>query len=188
MLPLFTISLKTTFTMNEGPNLSVCENAFSIYGWAGSRNRRAIKLYLTRPIFRRHNTQHSDIQLNNTLHNTIKCDTQHSHSMVKPGNTYKEGMLITVDLLFLISLDQQLLIMRTLFTFYKKATLIRSSTVLSLPFQLVFPGNSALGCLSFMVSVTIKFIMLSVVMLNWFFLQLGKVMKQLSKKRIGWCK
>jgi hypothetical protein len=45
-----------------------------------------------------------------------------------------------VDLLVLTSLDQLLLLLLTSFTFFtKRATRIRRSTVLSIPFQLVFP-------------------------------------------------
>ncbi len=53
---------------------------------------------------------------------------------------YWRGQQSTVDLLVLTSLVQQFLIVQTLFTFLtKQATLMRRSTVLSLPFQLVFP-------------------------------------------------
>jgi len=51
------------------------------------------------------------------------------------------GRLSTVDLLALTSLDQLISILKILFTFVaKQATLMRRSTVLSLPLQLVFPG------------------------------------------------
>jgi hypothetical protein len=44
--------------------------------------------------------------------------------------------------LVLTSLDQLLLILKITFVFFtKQATLLRSSTVLSLPLQLVFPEN-----------------------------------------------
>ncbi len=56
------------------------------------------------------------------------------------GNLYKRGRLSTVILLGLTSLYQVLLKVRTLFTFYKQATLMRRSTVLSLPLRLVFPA------------------------------------------------
>jgi hypothetical protein len=50
-------------------------------------------------------------------------------------------MISTVDLLALISLDQLLFILKILFTYVtQQATLMRRSTVLSLPLQLVFPG------------------------------------------------
>jgi hypothetical protein len=46
-----------------------------------------------------------------------------------------------VDLLVLTSLDQLIFILKILFTFdTKQAILIRRSTVLSLPLQLVFLG------------------------------------------------
>jgi hypothetical protein len=49
----------------------------------------------------------------------------------------------TVDLLVLTGLDQLLFILKVLFTFLKKpATLMRRSTVQSLPLQLVFPGQN----------------------------------------------
>ncbi len=50
-----------------------------------------------------------------------------------------------VGLLVLTSVVQLILIMKMLFTFVtKQATLIRRSTVLSLPFKLVFPFHGAL--------------------------------------------
>jgi hypothetical protein len=62
---------------------------------------------------------------------------------VKPGNPYWRGRLSTVDLLALTSLDQLLFIMQTLCTFLQnKATLMRRSTVPSLPLQLVFLGET----------------------------------------------
>ncbi len=52
-----------------------------------------------------------------------------------------KGRLSMVDLLVLSSLDQLLFIMKILFRcFTKQATLLRRSTVPSLPPQLVFPG------------------------------------------------
>jgi hypothetical protein len=54
-----------------------------------------------------------------------------------------EGRLNTVDLLVLTSLDQLIFILKILFTcFTQQATLMRRSTVLSLPLQLVFPGEA----------------------------------------------
>jgi hypothetical protein len=51
------------------------------------------------------------------------------------------GRLSTVDLLVLTSLEQLTLILKILFSFFtKQATLIRRSTVQSVPPQLVFPG------------------------------------------------
>jgi hypothetical protein len=59
------------------------------------------------------------------------------------GNPYWRGGLSTVDLLVLTSLDQLLFLLKILFTlFTKQATLMRRSTVPSLPFQLGFPGLS----------------------------------------------
>ncbi len=50
-------------------------------------------------------------------------------------------MLSTADLLVLTSLDQLIFILKIVFTLIKKqATLIRRSTVLSFPPQLVFPA------------------------------------------------
>ena len=47
-----------------------------------------------------------------------------------------EGEISTVDLLELACLDQLLLIIKTLLTFFtKQVSLIRRSTVLNLPFQ-----------------------------------------------------
>jgi hypothetical protein len=60
--------------------------------------------------------------------------------MLQPGNPYIRERLSTVDLLVLTSLDLLLLISRTLFFFTKHGDLIRRSTVLSLPLQLVFPA------------------------------------------------
>jgi len=54
-------------------------------------------------------------------------------------DTLMKGRVSTFSLLLLISLDQLLLIKQTLFT-KKQATLMRRSTVLSLPLQLVFPA------------------------------------------------
>ncbi len=57
-----------------------------------------------------------------------------------PGNPYWRDRLSTDDLLVLTNLDELLLIMQTLFTFYNS---MRRSTELSLPLQLVFPGCAA---------------------------------------------
>jgi hypothetical protein len=60
-----------------------------------------------------------------------------------PGNPYRRGRLSAVDLRVLTNVDQLLLIKQTLSTFfYKYGNLLTRSTVLSLPFQWVFPGNS----------------------------------------------
>jgi hypothetical protein len=51
------------------------------------------------------------------------------------------GRLSTVDLLVLTSLDQLIFKLKILFAFVtKQATLMRRSTVLSLPLQIVFPA------------------------------------------------
>jgi hypothetical protein len=51
--------------------------------------------------------------------------------------------LVTVDLLVLTSLDQLILKLKILFGFVtKQATLMRKSTVLSIPLQLGFPGRA----------------------------------------------
>ncbi len=59
-----------------------------------------------------------------------------------------KGRLSTVDLLVLTSLDQVIFIMKILFNFVtKQTTLMRRSTVLSVPTQLVFPGEGdSFGC------------------------------------------
>ncbi len=58
-------------------------------------------------------------------------------------NTNWRGKLTTVDLLELTSLDQLLLILKTLLTFFtKQDTLMRKSTVLSFPLQLVFLAST----------------------------------------------
>jgi hypothetical protein len=52
-----------------------------------------------------------------------------------------KGRASTVDLLEKTSSDQLLLILQTFICFLtKQATLMRRSTILSLPLQLVFPG------------------------------------------------
>ncbi len=56
--------------------------------------------------------------------------------------TLLKGWISTVDLLELTSLDQLLFILKILLTFFtKQPTLMRRSTVLSLPIQLEFPGD-----------------------------------------------
>ncbi len=58
----------------------------------------------------------------------------------KARNSYCRGRLSTVDLLVLTSSDQLTFMLKILFTCAaKQATLMRRSTVLSLPLQLVFP-------------------------------------------------
>ncbi len=60
----------------------------------------------------------------------------------KPGNPCGRERLCTVDLLVLSSLDQLIFKLRKSFTVVtKKGTLMRRSMVLSIPLQLVFPGN-----------------------------------------------
>jgi hypothetical protein len=64
------------------------------------------------------------------------------HSTVQ-GTLTERKRLGTVDLLVLISLDQVILILaNVIFSFTKQATLMRRSTVVSLPVQLVFPALS----------------------------------------------
>ncbi len=59
------------------------------------------------------------------------------------GKPYWRGRINTANLLILTSLDQLLFLMTILFTYVtKQAALLRSSTVLSLPVQLVFPVQS----------------------------------------------
>jgi len=59
--------------------------------------------------------------------------------MQKAGKSYRGGRLSTVDLLVLTRLDQLIFILKILFTSVtKQATLMRRSTVLILPLQLVF--------------------------------------------------
>jgi hypothetical protein len=61
--------------------------------------------------------------------------------LVEPGKSYRRGRLSTVDLLVLTSLDRLLFILKILLnSFTKQATLMRRSTVLSIPRYLVFPG------------------------------------------------
>ncbi len=53
-----------------------------------------------------------------------------------------KGRISTVGLLVLTSIDQLIFILKIVFTFVtKQAILTRRSTELSLPFQLVFPGQ-----------------------------------------------
>ncbi len=68
--------------------------------------------------------------------------------IVRSGKSYWRGRLSTVYLLVQASLDQLLLILKVLFTFFtKQAILTRRSTVVSLPLQLVFPSKIILRCL-----------------------------------------
>jgi hypothetical protein len=62
----------------------------------------------------------------------------------KPVKSYWGGRLSTFDLLVLTSLDQLIFKLKILFFlfFTKQATLMRRSTVLSLPPHLVFPGKA----------------------------------------------
>jgi hypothetical protein len=58
------------------------------------------------------------------------------NAYLKSGNSHRRGRLSTVDLLVISSLDQQLLKLQTIFSYFtKQATLMRRSTVLSLPLQ-----------------------------------------------------
>jgi hypothetical protein len=56
-----------------------------------------------------------------------------------------------VDRLVLTSLDQPVFILKILFTFFKKGSLMRRSTALSLLLQLVFPGFSGKGKTRFII-------------------------------------
>ena len=59
----------------------------------------------------------------------------------RQGTLKGRGRLSTVALFVITSLDQLLVILKTLFTFFpKQATLMRRSTVQSLPLQLGFPA------------------------------------------------
>jgi len=59
--------------------------------------------------------------------------------------SYIRGRFSTVDLLVLTSLDQLLLIMKILSTYFtKQVILMRRSIVLSLPSRLVFSGEGLL--------------------------------------------
>ncbi len=73
----------------------------------------------------------------------------HQNSLiVRAWKSYWRGRLGTVNLLVLTSLDQLLFKLKILWTFFtKQATLMRRSSVLSLPPQLVFPGTGR-RCLS----------------------------------------
>jgi hypothetical protein len=65
------------------------------------------------------------------------------HRLVIPysGKPYWRGRLSAVDLLALASLDQLIFIMKIEITFFiKRTNLMRRSTVLILPPQLVFPA------------------------------------------------
>ncbi len=74
------------------------------------------------------------------------------------GKSYYRGRLSTVDLLVITSLDELLLDLTILLTFFtKKATLMRRSTVLSLPPQLVFPfGSHTAMSTAFLLSRTVE--------------------------------
>ncbi len=62
--------------------------------------------------------------------------------MAEPGSPYRMGRLSTVDLLVLTSLDQ-LIVYCILLTFVtKQDTLMRRSTLLSFPVELVFLGRT----------------------------------------------
>jgi hypothetical protein len=81
-------------------------------------------------------------------HNSLHLDKGLTRFRVKKspslGTLTEVGRLSTVDLLVLTSLDQVLLILANIISFFtKQATLLKSSNVLSLPIQLVFP---ALAC------------------------------------------
>ncbi len=63
-----------------------------------------------------------------------------SFSTIESGNPYWKGKIGTVDLLARASLDQLIFKLKNIFNLVTtQATLMRRSTVLSLPFQLMFP-------------------------------------------------
>ncbi len=63
---------------------------------------------------------------------------------VHVGNSNWKGTLSAVDLHVLTSSDQLILLLKILFTLVlKQSTLMRRSTVLSLPLQFVFPGSAS---------------------------------------------
>jgi hypothetical protein len=69
------------------------------------------------------------------------CILQLQTVLLWTGKSYWGGRLSTVDLLVQTSLDSNLYKLKILFTFFtKQATLMRRSTVLSLPPQLVSPA------------------------------------------------
>jgi len=60
--------------------------------------------------------------------------TNHSQNWIEQGSLTERERLNTVDLIVLTSLDELLFIFKMLFTFFtKQVTLMRRSTVLSLP-------------------------------------------------------
>jgi hypothetical protein len=62
------------------------------------------------------------------------------------GKSYRGVELSIADLLVLTSLDQLVFILKILFSYFSKhATLMRISAVLSLPPQLVIPGQTSDG-------------------------------------------
>jgi hypothetical protein len=76
-----------------------------------------------------------------TLDRAIDSCRNKKTGLVTAGKPYRRGRLDTVDLLVLTSLDQVIFILKILFTCStKQPTLIRRSTGLSFPLQLVFPG------------------------------------------------
>jgi hypothetical protein len=65
--------------------------------------------------------------------------------LIQPWNPYWWGRFSTVDLLELTSFDQFILILKILFNFFtKRVTLMRGSTILSLPLLSVFTGSANL--------------------------------------------
>jgi len=57
-----------------------------------------------------------------------------------PGNPHRKERLSTIDLFVLTGSDQLIFVMKILFTFVtKQAALLKRTTLLSLPLQLVFP-------------------------------------------------
>jgi len=84
----------------------------------------------------------------NLIRFIIISQWQSTHWIVLAWKSYWRGRLNTIDLLVLINLDQLLLELKLLFTFFtKQPTLLRRSIILSLPPQLVFhaQGLSAMS-------------------------------------------
>ncbi len=69
---------------------------------------------------------------------------RHQFFLHRAGKFYQRGRLCTIDLLVLTSLHQLLYMLKILiYLFTKHPTLMRRSTVLSPPPQLVFPDRGA---------------------------------------------
>ncbi len=74
----------------------------------------------------------------------MKATLSIANVSIMAGKPYRRRRFSTVHLLALTSTDQLLLIIQTLFNFFTKLpTLMRRSTVLSIPLQSVFHDNVA---------------------------------------------